>query len=243
MARYRRRESRLVRMEKKRFRRQTILITAATFLLVGVVIFYGIPAIIRMAVFLGELRYKSLPIEKDDVIPPSAPVMQPLPEATFSGQIKIDGYAESGATVIVMRNGKQVVETVVENDGKFLVDNLVLEQGENEIFAVAIDNSQNESQRSIVYTVIYDNVAPELSINQPNEGQNFYGALKRNISVIGKTESGASVSVNGRLAYVNQDGDFSTNINLDKGENRIKVVALDKAGNETVKELKVNYFE
>ena len=63
----------------------------------------------------------------------------------------------------------------------------------------------------------------------------------QNISVSGATDPGDSVSVNDRLAIVDKDGNFSYSLDLNSGDNKIKVVSSDPAGNQTTKELTVKY--
>ena len=86
----RRRRSRLTRKEDALNLRRAVIFGGLTVVLALGLVFLGIPALIRMAIFLCNLRSSSQPIETGDTLAPSAPRLKSLPEATNSAQIKID---------------------------------------------------------------------------------------------------------------------------------------------------------
>ena len=66
-------------------------------------------------------------------------------------------------------------------------------------------------------------------------------STENEIMVKGKTEEKATVTVNERFVVVGSEGNFEYSLTLSEGENKILIVAIDKAGNKTEKELKVTY--
>lgn len=239
----RRRYSRLSRKEGKRFARQTTLLTLLTVFLLIALIFWGIPSLIKMAVFLADLRSSSQPITGEDVLPPPPPVLQPLPTATNSAVVRIHGFSEEGATVVLSINNADAYETLVESDGEFLFNSVSLKSGENRISARAIDPAGNESQASSQHIVNFDSEAPSLSLESPEDGASFFGSREKSLNVKGSVEGEARVIVNGFIVIPSQDGSFSHLLQLNVGENTIAVVARDRAGNETVITRTVTYAE
>ena len=80
---------------------------------------------------------------------------------------------------------------------------------------------------------------PDLEINQPGENETVY---QSNLEIKGKTESSEiKITVNDRLVVLEKEGEFNYLYELSEGENLIKVIAQDSAGNETEKELAVTY--
>jgi hypothetical protein len=231
----------LSKKESKKNLRQAIFFSLLTVALVALIFIYGIPAIIKMAVFIGDLRSSTTPIESKDKIPPAPPVFKYSPEATNSAKINLSGFAESGSTVKIYLTGQQVNEVVADNDGNFSLDKLVLTLGKNEIIAVAVDNAGNKSSESEKLVVWYDNQPPELEINQPQDGTTITSEENK-VEIIGKTEPEVNLSINEHLVVLDNEGNFKYTFPLSQGENLINVVATDKASNQTNKEITVNYF-
>lgn len=243
MAGKRRKYSRLSARERRRYARQTVLFTFLTIILIAAIVIWGVPSLVKVAIFLGDLRSSSQPISGEDTIPPTPPVLQPLSEATSSPTMRLEGFAEEGATVIVSVNNAKKAEMVVESDGEFLFNSLRLEDGENRISAVAIDDAGNESRPSSTYRVTYDAFPPNLELLSPKDSSSFYGASEKIVQVTGITDTDATVKVNDKLVIVGQDGKFSHNLELSNGENEITVIARDRAGNEMVERIKATYEE
>lgn len=231
--------SRLQRVQEKKSKRQALLFALLTLVLIVGVIFLGIPSLIKMAIFLSNLRTSGQAIETKDTVPPAPPRIQVVDEATNSAQLKVRGFAEPGATLKLRLNGQEE-EVIVDNEGQFILDNLTLRDGENKLLAVAVDAGGNESKASDLVTIVYDNEPPELTITSPEEGQEFFDE-EREVLVAGETEADARVNVNAFYAVVDTEGNFVKRLNLEEGENEIKIVARDKAGNTTEATLSVRY--
>jgi len=218
--------SRLAYKEETRSIRQAIFYGGLTFVLALGIIFLGIPALIKMAIFLGNLRTSSLPIESKDTLPPSPPIFKPLPEATNSAQLIISGFAESGSIVKIFLAGEGEKEVVADNEGTFTFDNLKLTLGRNEIYAVTTDKAGNKSAESEKTIVYYDNTPPELEIIQPTDNITI-SEENNKFEVIGKTESEVTVLVNEHLVVVDKEGNFKYPLTLSLGENNIKITVTD----------------
>lgn len=235
-----RRLSRLTRKEEARNIRRAFFFGFLTLFLVILLLFVGIPLLIRMAVFLGELKGTPEQIETGDVIPPPPVRIHSLPEATNSAKLKISGFAEAGSTVEIFLDGSAVAEVLADNDGTFYTTGIELTSGTNEIYALAVDEKGNRSQESERQVILLDTEPPELEINEPEEGSTVSGPENK-ITLRGISENGVDLRVNDKLVLVDQEGNFSYQLSLDEGENSIRVVAFDKAGNQTEKELIVSY--
>ncbi len=75
-----------------------------------------------------------------------------------------------------------------------------------------------------------DKTAPMLEVNPPPPITN-----QPSITITGKTESGATVTINGTAATTKGDGSFSGTAKLVEGKNVITVIATDGSGNQTKK--------
>lgn len=62
------------------------------------------------------------------------------------------------------------------------------------------------------------------------------------ITVTGTTSLDATVSVNGTIATVAEDGTFTSNVDLTEGPNLLEVIASDPAGNQVNKVMTVMYL-
>jgi hypothetical protein len=84
--------------------------------------------------------------------------------------------------------------------------------------------------------VLVDLTAPSLEIVEPATG---FRTRDLSVIVVGITEPGASVSVNGLPVMVDPFGKFTTTVTLQKGDNPIVVVAGDSAGNSVSRSITV----
>jgi hypothetical protein len=89
-------------------------------------------------------------------------------------------------------------------------------------------DSQNNQEQAKQLTFKVDATAPVVTILSPQEGTvTSAGAL----SIIGRTEAGASVSINGTSVAVQPSGEFGGSVPLSEGANAIQIIATDVAGN------------
>ena len=213
------------------------LVLAAVF----IVLRWGLPLLVKLTVFLGDIKAGTEKVEQADMIAPIAPQLLPLPVATFSAQIKVAGFAETGSQVTVYVNSQAKGEVVADSNGGFEVDEVGLAAGKNGVWAVAVDQAGNTSQDAAVIYVDMDDIKPELTIESPTD-QTTTAAVS--IEVKGKvSEPEAEVTVNSRFVPVSAGGSFAIKIPLNPGENKLTVKARDRAGNEATRELIVKRQE
>ena len=114
-----------------------------------------------------------------------------------------------------------------------------MQTGDNKIKAKATKDDK-ESDFSNELDVTYRNSPPSLSLDSPTDGQKFEKDQNA-AQVLGKTDSGIRITVNGFWAVIDENNNFSYNLPLQNGDNTIKIEAVDQAGNKTEKEIKVTY--
>ncbi len=201
---------------------------------------FGLPTIAKFAAFLTNLKQSTEVIEQVDTTPPAPPRIDLLPEFTNKTKTEIQGNTEPGTNIVFFLNNKKG-ETLANKNGAFSLT-LSLNEGENTFSILAKDASGNESQKSKIFKIIFDNVSPELEINKPEDGTEFFGAKQRQIVIEGKTEENASVKINDRIVVVNEDGSFVFVTTLSEGENKFTIKTQDRAGNESEKSLTTFFF-
>lgn len=243
MAKYRtrsRNRSRLDRIESKRFTRQAIVFIVLTIAAILLVIFVGIPAFIRLAIILGEVR-QSPDSEQVQSIPPSAPRLTTPPRATNSASLSINAFSQSGYEVVLFQNNRQTKESVADESGMAQFSGLTLEEGDNYFYALAINPRGLESDRSNQVAINLISQPPEIVIDSPDDGQRFFGASERTIEVAGQTDPGVSLYLNERMIVVNRDGSFQSNYFLEEGDNELAFEVIDEAGNRSEESLNVRF--
>jgi bacillopeptidase F len=177
-------------------------------------------------------------IKKDELSYVAPPVLNPTLDATKSATIILSGYAQDKQTVKLYVNGKFVDKKAVQKDKQFVFPSVELEKGSNEIKAKATTDDNKESNYSTPINVTYIDSPPALEVSFPQDGQTISkgdGPIK----ITGKSDVGIRITVNDFWAITEDDGSFSYSLSLHDGDNIIKIVALDAAGNQTTKEIKV----
>jgi len=137
-------------------------------------------------------------------------------------------------------NDQQVDKTVVENDNKFQFPTVTLTHGQNILKVKAVADETKESIYSNTDTVLYLKDPPSLAINKPSDGQGFSKSSSPTISIEGTTDPNVKVIVNGLWAIVDTQGNYNYLYTLQDGDNDIKVVGTDDAGNQTTKEIHIH---
>lgn len=231
--------SRLTRFEEKKAYRRLFLTVIGTIVVLLSVVFLGVPALVKFSLFIGNLRGGGETITQDTT-PPYPPHLEAPYTATNSASIAVSGYAEPGTTLEVFLNGESLKKILLGNDGQFSLADVPLIERENKITAQAKDAAGNISQPSDPLIITFKRTPPALEINEPPEGQGFSGN-QREVQITGLTETGATVTVNGRLVMVKNDGTFTYSLPLNAGENLLKIVATDMASNQTTIERKVTF--
>ncbi|MFA7676448.1 MAG: hypothetical protein WCY28_03535 [Candidatus Shapirobacteria bacterium] len=230
--------SRLERKKEEQITKKTIFLGFLTVLIFGLIIIFGLPFLINFSIFLGNSKNKKEVIN-ENILPPMAPRLIIPFEATSSSKIKINGFAEAGSVVELLKNEESVGKVDTNESGDFSFEQIELSEGENSFSAVAIKDENESSENSSEIVVILDNKQPELILTNPKEDNLKVDSA--DFDIIGKSEKGVSVSVNGRIAVVDNDGNFKIKMQLNAGKNDIEVVVKDSALNETRKKISITY--
>ena len=176
----------------------------------------------------------------DDGLPPQVPALSALPEATNSGQLKVEGYTEAEATVELYLNDVLSETKTVDTDGYFIFNPKLTEET-TRIYVKARDKKNLMSQ-SPVSVVILDKKPVKLTLLTPKDGNEYFGSNSQTIDVSGNVSKfEATVLVNDSYAMVDKTGNFTQRIMLGNGENKIRIKAVDKAGNVSELSLTVNF--
>lgn len=229
--------SRRAKTESKKMFRQTILMMIASIAIIIIFLFLVLPTLLKFVsgqggdtIFSGE-----------DTIAPQTPIISAPVSATNSAKLTINGYGEKDATVYLILNGSERADSKVEEeDGKFEIS-VDLDNGENKVKLYAEDDSQNQSENTREYSVVFDNIAPTLELESPTDGQQIELRKNQVTTIKGMTEANAKVAINGRVTRADSEGSFSTTYQLQEGDNKLQFVITDDAGNSTEQEITVKF--
>src|SRR3989344_5120962 len=88
------------------------------------------------------------------------------------------------------------------------------------------------SEGDFTFRITYDNEKPTLNVSEPEDGKTIQGGEKK-IKITGNTEVNAEVFVNDAQIIIDKDGNFSSDQNLNDGENIFTIKSVDPASNIT----------
>lgn len=234
------RKSRLSKYAEKKTRKTILLNLFGIIIVLYIVFKFGIGLLINFSLFLSGSKDQQDAIGQNTLNYIAPPTLNPLPPATNSAQIKISGNSVKNSFVELFVNNNKTDQTQTNDKGKFSFDN-ILKSGNNQI-KVRTTLKDKKSDFSNIFNIIYANSAPNLEINSPQDGAQFKKD-QNTVNVTGKSDSGVNVTVNGFWAVISDNNNFSYNLLLQNGDNEIKIVAIDQAGNKTEKTIKVNYSQ
>lgn len=236
--RYRSRRStkRLARKSKQRFIVTLIIIIFLIYATLNWILPY----------FIGGVGVVKSIIKPSQTLTPQAaqnaalapPILSIPFEATNSSQIYINGFGTPNSKVKLYLDGESLQTLDVANDGSFTFTNVNLKLGTNNIYGTTVDDQNKESLPSKTIKLFFDNEKPPLSISEPEDNKTIQGGDKK-IKVSGKTDAGVNIYVNGTQVIVDRNGNFSTDQNINEGDNTISIKAVDTASNSTETERKV----
>jgi hypothetical protein len=170
---------------------------------------------------------------KVDTAPPAITVTYPQQNAILNTKnFTITGTTEAGATLTINNNSVSVGA-----NGSFSYDAVI--SGPQTFTIVARDSAGNTKQ--FVLNVSLDTTPPILNVSEPKAFEEIHTQF---VTVKGKTEKDAKVTINGTEVQVNPaDYSFSYSLQLaTAGLNSIQVIAVDLAGNQTTSAIPVNYI-
>lgn len=232
--------SRIKNSKDKQAKRNIFLSAAGIILLIILIVIFGIPFLVNLSLFVE----KKVDADTDDSSNTAAYIAPPQLEipytATNSGVITVGGSGQEDQTISLYVNNEKVAEEKLSDELSFAFDDIRLNDGDNEIFAKAKVGKKSSNESEIAH-VTYIKDAPEISIDSPADGEGFSGGDNRTITVSGKTREGAKITVNGFWAVMQPDGSFRHRLNLQDGDNQIRIAAEDEATNKSEKNIKVTY--
>lgn len=202
-------------------------------------IFWIIPFMVGGLTYFN--RYKTVEKEasiiEDTAVAP--PVLNIPYEATNTATIKIKGYATANSRVEIYV-GNDLKDTVsVEMDGSFEAPSIALTEGTNAIYGKTIlDNKTSLPSKAI--RIGFSSEKPKLEISEPSDNQEIKGGDKK-VKVSGTTDPDSNVLINGGYVIVNNEGKFSTEINLNDGDNTITIQAVNDYGSTETTQKIVKY--
>ncbi len=228
---YRYRSRRSTRRLARKSRRNFII----TLLIIGILIYATIqwilPSFINGIGFISDIIKPSKKIITQNDTSLAPPVLNIPYEATNTAQINIGGFATPNSKVKLYLDDEAKYAAEVSSDGSFIIENVSLLLGTNNIYGKTTDEREKESLPSKIIRVLYDNEKPPLAINEPEDGKKVQGERKLRIS--GKTEPDARVFINNSQAIIDKDGNFSVEQLLNDGDNNFNIRTEDLAGNSS----------
>ena len=231
--------SRLERVRSRKAGKQGIIYLLLAFALVILTIFWGLPLLARLTGLL--IKTDKTPTISDE-LRPTPPIFSDIPEATYSAQVRIAGYAQPGLDVILFLNGAEYDRKLVAESGTFSFDKVTLSEGDNAAYAYTATPKDLRSEQSKNYNIVVDTSDPVVTVDSPKQGQVFRGQTERITNITGSVnEPGSKVYIGERMVIVSSDGKFSLTYQLVEGDQELQIRATDKAGNEGTSSLKLRW--
>lgn len=229
-------------LEKKS--KKTFLISAIGLLAVIItLIIFGQTLLVNFSVLLSNANRDNTNTNaaknKPLLIP--APLLDPIPAATNSAKITLTGSIDSDKILQIRIYVNKELQDVTKHDnsGQFNFSDIQLSEGLNKIEAVAVADGKTGNNSNILNINLIKS-KPSLYIDYPTNGSSFKSG-DSTITVSGKTDHGNSITINDHIAIMKNDGSFSYVLKMQNGDNTIKVIAKDPAGNKTEEVINVNY--
>lgn len=230
--------------ERKLIVRITLLSTLGLGFILALVI-WGIPAFISVSTFWLNVRDSDEPaVGTGPVENVTTPTLGRFTDqVTKRDTIDVTAYANEGSTVILERNGAQVAENVADSSGNVSFNGVSLTEGNNDFVAFIVGKEGKRSEASNTVSIVRDTQPPTIAVDKPFSGETFRGQSQRLVEVTGKANEAEVVFVQDTRVILGLDGGFSQRVRLEPGENNLTIYALDEAGNESVKVVRVVRWE
>ena len=233
------RRSRLEKKSEEEITKKTIFLGIFTVIVIILILTFGLPLLIKFSVFLGDAKRGNTSELKESVLPPLPPrIILPF-EATNSSKVDVKGLAEKNLMIELLKNDVSIGKVAANDVGEFSFSDISLDQGESVFTAIAINDSGVSSEPSKEVKLKFSDKKPTLSMLNPTEDS--LKVSSSDFDVIGQSDKGVSVTVNGSVAMVDENGKFKIKLQLNTGNNQVEIIVRDVAGNETRKTLTINY--
>lgn len=230
--------SRLERVRSRKAGKQGVIYLVLAVLLIIATIAWGLPAVAKIT---GILIKTDNPMIVDEQRP-TPPIFSDIPEATYSGKVKIAGFAQPGLDVILFINGAEYESKLVAESGTFNFEKVSLAEGDNTAYAYTATPRDLRSEQSKTYVIVLDTTKPVVTLDTPKDGDVFRGQGQRITNFTGSvSELGSKVFIGERMVIVSSDGKFSLPYQLVEGDQEIQMRAIDKAGNDNSSSIKLRW--
>lgn len=229
--------SRLEKKTEDEITKKTIFLGLTTIVVLILMVVFGLPMLIKFSILLGETKKDNVVQEK--VLPPLAPRLIVPFEATNSSRINIKGLAEKNVTVELLKNDVSIGKVATNDAGEFSFNDIFLDLGESVFTAIAVSEQSGSSEPSKESKVLFNDKPPVLTMINPVEES--VKVDSSDYELVGQSTKGVSVSVNGRVAFVDDTGKFKIKLQLNTGKNDTEIIVRDLAGNETKKKVTITY--
>lgn len=230
--------SRIARVQERRERQRLFYSTVGIIAVIVFLALFGLKILVGFSLLVDRIRGGSPPpAQTQTVLIP--PTLNPLPTSTNSEDVTVTGSGQSALTLVLFLNDKEFKKLTIEEGGTFSIP-VKLTKGANIISSKVVDDKGNTSELSNIISITLKKDAPLLEISEPTDGATIHSDSNK-VNVVGKTDEGNSVTINGRFVIVASDGSFRSPVSLNEGENILTIVAADNAGNQTVVDRKVTY--
>jgi hypothetical protein len=232
--------SRLNRFENRKAQQRLLVAIGGS---IGILVFialFGLKILVGFSLLVDRMRGTSPTTAQSQSNLILPPVLEPLPEATYSATLAISGKGTAKMQAIIYVNDKQYKKLPVNDDGTFTLSDIAVDEGNVTISSKLTDDKGNTSDLSNIVTSTIDRKPPTLEVTKPDDGTKIQDGTHKAV-VEGKTDEDGRVSVNDRIVVVRSDGSFTYSMPLSDGDNTLKIVASDPAGNQTTIERHVTY--
>lgn len=232
--------SRLDRVRSKRAGKQGVIYLVLTAALIAIMLIWGLPALAQVVGLFGKPG--STTSTTSNELRPAPPIFSDIPEATYSGQVRIAGFAQPGLDVELYMNGAQVDHKLISESGTFSFDSVRLTEGDNQVYAYCSTTGGLQSEQSKTYIITLDTTKPVVTIDSPHDGDSFRGPSQGIVTFSGNVnELGSKVYIGDRMVILSSDGKFTLQYQLVSGDQQIPIRVIDRAGNEGDSTIKLHW--
>lgn len=232
--------SRRQSLEEKNALKKTYFFILAGIISLFLFFIIGIPLLIDFSAFLSNILSTKKVVSKKNERYLQQPQLEIPYTATSSAQIDISGFGAINTENQLFVNNSEKNKTE-DNKGNFIFKNVSLKQGDNEIYVVAKDTSSQAQAKSDISVVTLDTKKPEITLDNVNDNQEFN--LNNQIAIKGRLNEDGSVYLNDAFVMTNSDKTFNYNYQLKDGDNVLKFIATDAAGNTSEKQITVKFHK
>jgi hypothetical protein len=169
-----------------------------------------------------------------------APILSNLPKSVSGPSITVNGFGTPESVVIIYVNGPEVFRNTIGANGKFTTGAITLIEGKNILFGKSLDSAGAEVDKTDNYYIMFDKDKPKIEELNLKDGD-IVKNLDKRVTITGKISEKATIKINDRLAIQKADNSFEFLLGVDEGEVKIKIDAIDEAGNKETKEFTIEY--